>query len=217
VSINWISKTKGVDTIRIVENPLVYDGILLPAGTMCASDTLKIPVQVIDRPNVMFDTIVTGLRYDVGCAPGIAATNKFTYGFPLIATDSIAPGDVVPADSLPNRKINEDLDGLYIRYTVEKQNASGVFVSWGSFPKPNPDTLATCNHHRDSLSIAFGSYGTYRMTILDVSNHIAEKCSVDGLVTKAVDDHGTKKNQFILMIIDLPKRKDANHVKNNRQ
>ncbi|MDR3094885.1 MAG: hypothetical protein LBU62_09650 [Bacteroidales bacterium] len=216
VSINWVAKTKGVDTIRTVEKPREYAGFTLPAGAICPSDTLKIPVQVIDRPNVMFDTIVTGHRSDAACASVINTTNLFTYHFPLVATDSVPTGDIVPADSLPNRKLNEDLSGISLTYKVEKQ-VGGVYVPYTpAVALPATVHLPLSNVHTATFPVSFEDYGTYRVTLEDVSSPIAEKCNVDGLVAKGKDKNGLKKNQFTLLIISSPKIKDLDHVKNKR-
>ncbi|GHT21864.1 hypothetical protein FACS189430_02680 [Bacteroidia bacterium] len=215
VSINWVAKTAGVDTIRIVENAREYDGVKLPAGATCSSDTLKIPVQVIDRPNVMFDTLTSGHRSDVACAPAISATALFTYNFPLVATDSVPAGDIVP--SLSNRNLNEDLDGIYIKYKVEKQQSNGDYAPYTpTVALPTTVRLPLCNVHTGALPLSFEDYGAYRVTIEDVSGNIAEKCNVDGLAPTAEGKYGFKKNQFTLLIINAPKIKDTNHVKNNR-
>ncbi|MDR1865026.1 MAG: hypothetical protein LBR08_05570 [Bacteroidales bacterium] len=203
--IDWTGLSDGVDTIFIREHPRMYDDILLGNNVICPGDTVIVPVMVIDRPNAMFKSLPGAGRAVTECPPGLSAASPHVVHLPLIVVDSIPAGDLIARHD----SINQAQGGLYITYQVEKENG-GAYALLPGYPAT--DTLHTFNVREDVLPVRFTEYGLYRITILSVSNSIAEKCGVGGLVQKAGGE-----NRFACTLIPQPAVKDAHHIRNRRR
>jgi hypothetical protein len=159
-------------------------------GGSCESDPVTIPVKVIQKPEIMFD-VISGERTFTECVPDLNA--RVPYPFPVAPVSS---GAITESSDV---KITYDID----------------FVPLNGSPSSRDDLIADVSGTSFTLGNAILSgYGTYTITIKEVSDKTSRKCTFDGGEDAFI--LGTlAQEKFVYTMLPKPTSGKAYHVPNN--
>jgi hypothetical protein len=153
----------------------------------CISDAVKIPVQVIQKPEIMFGEIANERKF-TECVPDV---NNHTYDF-----------QVVP---LTNGVITQS-SGVKITYDLEFAPLGG-----GASTQSNGNIAEVSN---GSFTLELKEHGTYTIVIKSVSDKISRKCTFDA-PGDAFNLGTADEEKFVYTMLPKPTPGKAYHVPNN--
>lgn len=147
----------------------------------CEGDETEIDVYVIAQPTIGYNST----DFETSDCYTVINVGSAYYDFPVSVTTSSS--QVLVNVSI----VKKDLDGNILGTYTEND----VPVSSGTF-------------HLEFSDYGSGGYGIYEVTITKITDHIARKCDVEGLIT-------SNEDVFTYSVMPQPKTGTIYHIPNN--